>query len=286
MDSAIDEISRARANSTTTRISVVIPTFNEQASVTPLYQELSRTLEAKNIDFEILFVDDGSDDGTTAKLRKICESDMRVKLIRLRSNYGQSTAMDVGFRYSRGDAIITLDADGQNDPADIPEMVTLIEKGYDIVSGWRRNRRDSLAKMLPSRISNWLVRALIHINIHDSGCTLKAYKRNVIVQLNLHGEVHRYIPVLLSSHGFSMTELVVNHRARKSGKSKYGTRRLIRGPLDLLNLFLVTQCVPSKLGQILSFVFHMQTHFKNRIVLDEEPSVDKVLFIQGQGLSS
>jgi glycosyltransferase involved in cell wall biosynthesis len=286
MDSARDEISRARANITIKRISVVIPTFNEEASVTPLYQELSRTLETRNIDFEILFVDDGSEDGTTTKLRKICESDTRVKLIRLRSNYGQSTAMEVGFQYSRGEAIITLDADGQNDPADIPKMVNLIEKGYDVVSGWRRNRKDSLAKLLPSRISNWLVRALFQINIHDSGCTLKAYTRNVVVNLNLFGEIHRYIPVLLYSHGFSITELVVNHRARKSGKSKYGTGRLIRGAIDLLKLFLVTQCIPSRLAQFLSFVFRTQTQFKNHIVLNKEPSIDKVLFVQGQGLSS
>lgn len=227
-------------NTKVNSISVVIPIFNEEESAEALYGELSSKLLNSGVKYEILFVDDGSSDGTMIKLREILRKDKNVRVIRLRRNYGQSTAMDIGFRYSSGEVIITMDADGQNDPADIPSLLVLIESGYDVVSGWRKNRNDPLGKKLPSKISNWLARRLTKVNIHDSGCTLKAYRRNAVSKLRLHGEAHRYIPALLASQGFLITEAVVNHRKRKAGRSKYGVGRLIRGSLDLLNLFFIT----------------------------------------------
>ena len=221
-------------------VSIVIPVFNEEESIRSLYDELSNKLQTIGMKYEILFVDDGSTDGTVIKLREIRQQDKNAKVIRLRRNYGQSTAMDIGFRYSTGDVVITMDADGQNDPSDITSLLAIMEKGYDVVSGWRKNRNDPLEKRIPSKISNWLARRLTKVNIHDSGCTLKAYRRSAISKLRLHGEAHRYIPALLASQGFTISEVVVNHRKRSGGRSKYGMGRLVRGSLDLLNLFFIT----------------------------------------------
>lgn len=217
-------------------ISIVIPTYNEEGNIDQLYSELKVVLDGMSMEYEILFVDDGSTDDTLIKLKTLLSKGNKLKIIRLRSNFGQSIAMGVGMQNAKGEIIITMDADLQNDPSDIPKLIDKIRQGYDVVSGWRANRHDPISKKIPSKISNWIARKLIGIQIHDFGCTLKAYRKEAISNIMLYGENHRYIPAALASEGYSITEIKVNHRHRHAGKSKYGISRLIRGGLDLVNL--------------------------------------------------
>lgn len=215
------------------KLSIVIPTFNEVQNAPLLHGELTKTLKALKHPYEIIFVDDGSTDGTRDALRKLA-SDKNVKVLFHRKNFGQTAAMDSGFKYAHGDVIITMDADLQNDPADIPKLLAKLDEGYDVVSGWRKNRQDPFSKKLFSRIAGKLRKTLTRDKIHDSGCTLKAYKKECFTNLDLYGEMHRYIPAILTWRGFRVTETVVNHRPRKFGATKYGMGRILRGFLDLL----------------------------------------------------
>lgn len=217
-------------------LSVVIPCYNEEDSIETLYNELKRVLTSLETNHEIVFVDDGSSDQTLTILRRIHEGDPRVKIIRFRRNFGQSPAISAGFDYAEGDVIITMDADMQNDPSDIPLLLEKIEEGYDVVSGWRANRNDPLSKRIPSKLSNWLASKLTGVKLHDFGCTLKAYRREVVEGVKLYGEMHRYIPAITSWIGVSIAEIEVKHHPRKSGTSKYGMTRLIRGMLDLITV--------------------------------------------------
>lgn len=215
-------------------ISVVIPVYNEEGNLEPLYAEIREVLENLEKEFEIIFIDDGSTDNSKKEILKIKEKDARVRLIILRKNFGQSAAFSAGFLRVKGKKIITMDADLQNDPNDIPLLLNEMDKGFDVISGWRHKRKDNILKRIPSKFQNWLHRRLTGVNIHDSGCSLKLYCQEAVEGLNLFGEMHRYIPAILSKQGFEVGEVKVNHRPRKIGKTKYGYKRLLKGFIDLL----------------------------------------------------
>jgi glycosyltransferase involved in cell wall biosynthesis len=218
-------------------ISVVIPLLNEEDSVNLLYQSLDKVLKEIDRPSEIIFIDDGSSDSTFSHLKKIQQNDERVLVIRLRRNFGQTAAFSAGFDYARGSVIITLDGDLQNDPADIPRLLSKIEEGYDVVSGWRVNRQDAyLFRRLPSSIANWIISHVTGVRLHDYGCSLKAYRREVVKNLRLYGEMHRFIPALASWMGIQVAEIHVNHHPRMFGKSKYGLGRTVKVMLDLVTV--------------------------------------------------
>ncbi len=218
-------------------VSVIIPVFNEEENIESLYAELKESLNSLEKDYEIIFVDDGSTDETPALLRRIYREDRKVKGIIFRRNFGQTAAISAGFDYADGNIILTLDADLQNDPKDIPQLIEKIEEGYDVVSGWRAERKDPfLSRRLPSRISNWLISFFTGVKLHDYGCTLKAYRREIAKDIKLYGEMHRFLPALASWVGASICEVKVRHRPRKYGKSKYNFSRINRGFLDLLTV--------------------------------------------------
>lgn len=217
-------------------LSVVIPVFNEAQSVPRLYSELVSVLSSlKGFSFEVVFVDDGSRDGSFGVLESIAAKDERVRAVRFMRNFGQTAALSAGFAAAKGDVIVTMDADLQNDPRDIPALLARMEEGFDVVSGWRFRRNDPfLSKVVPSLLSNWFARRITGVAIHDYGCSLKAYSRRSVAGVKLYGEMHRYIPAILGMNGFSVSEVKVNHRQRSFGSSKYNFTRLVKGMLDLL----------------------------------------------------
>lgn len=224
--------------STTPDISVVFPVYNERANLEALYRETRDVLDEAFDEWELIFVDDGSTDGSYELLRALHERDVRVTVTRLAANFGQSAAIDAGLRYGRGNLIATMDSDGQNDPADIPRMVEALEReGHDCVTGWRRDRNDGLAKKLPSRIAHLLRSILLDTELHDYGCTLKVFHSEAAKTISLSGEMHRYIPPLLIWRGYDVGEIEVNHRARDNGDTKYSWKRLPKGFLDMLNVW-------------------------------------------------
>ncbi|WPM32565.1 glycosyltransferase family 2 protein [Hydrogenobacter sp. T-2] len=217
-----------------TYLSVVIPAYNEEDNIPILYEKLKGVLERLGREYEIIFVDDGSVDRTWERLKDIAEKDQRVKLIRFRKNYGQTAAMYAGFQHATGEVIITLDADLQNDPEDIPMLLQKLEEGYDIVSGWRRDRKDPfLSRRLPSMIANWIISKVTGVELHDYGCTLKAYRADIVKRLELYGDMHRFLPALTKRLGAKITEIPVRHHPRLYGKSKYGIGRTVRVILDI-----------------------------------------------------
>lgn len=212
--------------------------FNEAENVAPLIQSLKaqiKKLRKRKIETEVVIVDDGSNDGTFNELIKFRKKDRKFKLIRFRKNFGQTPAFSAGFSHATGDVVITMDGDLQNDPSDIPLLLDELKKGSDVVSGWRIDRKDStFAKKLPSQFSNFLARQLTGLPLHDSGCSLKAYKKQTLKDLQLFGEMHRYIPAILHTKGFVISEVAVKHHPRKFGQTKYNFTRLLKGFLDLL----------------------------------------------------
>jgi len=221
-------------------LSIVIPLYNEEKNVEPLYRELTTVLNSVEEKYEIIVVDDGSTDRSFDTLKKIAERDKALKIIRFKRNFGQSTALSAGFQHARGDIVITMDADLQNDPKDIPKLLAELKKGYDVVCGWRKDRKDPLfSKRIPSLFSNWLVSRMSGLKIHDSGCTLRAYKKEAIKDISLYGEMHRYIPFILAVEGNSITEIEVRHNPRKHGKTKYNFLRLLKGISDLFTLMFI-----------------------------------------------
>lgn len=215
-------------------ISVVIPAYNEEKNVILLHRKIKEVLDSMGKDYEIIFVDDGSRDKTFQDLQMIKKADKRVKIIKFRGNFGQTAALDAGFKQSKGNIILAMDADLQNDPADIPRIIAKLNQGYDCVSGWRKDRKDPITKHIVSRGANLLRKIIIHDKIHDSGCTLKAYRKECFEDLDLYGEMHRFIPALLQWRGFKITELPVKHHPRKYGKTKYSMKRVIKGMLDMI----------------------------------------------------
>jgi glycosyltransferase involved in cell wall biosynthesis len=221
-------------------LSVVIPVYNEAEALPALYERLKRTLDALRCSSEIIFTDDGSGDGSAAALDALAAEDTRIQVLHLRRNYGQTAALMAAIAASSGDVIVAMDADGQNDPADIPRLLEKLSEGYDVVSGWRRERQDAaLTRRLPSTIANGLISALLHLPLHDYGCTLKAYRREVVEDVRLYGEMHRFIPVFAAWEGARVTELPVAHHPRRCGRSKYGLGRIGRVALDLFILYFI-----------------------------------------------
>ena len=215
-------------------ISVVIPAYNEEENIPILYEKLKKVLENLGEDYEIIFVDDGSTDRTYEILKEIAQKNKKVKVIRFRRNFGQTAAMYAGFEHAKGDVIITMDADLQNDPEDIPKLLEKMKEGYDIVSGWRKDRKDPfLSRKLPSMIANWIISKVTGVHLHDYGCTLKAYKADIAKNYRLYGDMHRFLPALAKRFGAKITEIPVKHHPRLYGKSKYGIGRTIRVILDI-----------------------------------------------------
>lgn len=218
-------------------LSIIIPVFNEEENIGPLYAQLKEVLEGLGQSYEIIAVDDGSSDRSFAILKELYNQDKHLKVIRFRRNFGQTAAFAAGFDHSHGEVVITMDADLQNDPADIPLLLAEVEKGYDVVSGWRVERQDPfLTRRLPSMIANWLISRVTGVHLHDYGCSLKAYRREVVKGVQLYGELHRFIPALSSWMGVSVAEVSVRHHPRRSGQSKYDLSRTIRVLLDLLTV--------------------------------------------------
>ena len=229
--------SSVREDAEQVEFSVIIPVYNEEDNIEPLYSILRPILDKINRAFEIIFIDDGSRDGTCEILRRLHASDPLCKVIRFRRNFGQTAAMAAGFTHARGDIIITLDGDLQNDPADIPMLLAKIDEGYDVVSGWRVHRKDKLlTRRIPSICANWLISKITGVKLHDYGCTLKAYRREVAQNVGLYGEMHRFIPAMASWMGISVAEVAVNHHPRRRGVSKYGLSRTLRVILDLITV--------------------------------------------------
>ena len=225
-----------------TEISIIIPLLDEEQSLPELYQWIVRSLEGR--EFEIIFVDDGSTDGSWKVISALAENDSRVRAIRFRRNYGKSAALYEGFAAAAGQVVVTMDADLQDSPEEIPEMVRMVEEdGYDVVSGWKQHRQDNpLTKNLPSKLYNWTARRVTGIKLHDMNCGLKAYRGEVVKNIEVYGEMHRYIPYLAANAGFSkIGEKPVKHQKRKYGKSKFGLSRFVNGLLDLMSLWFLSK---------------------------------------------
>jgi len=219
------------------RLSVVVPVHNEEASLPELVARLEAVLGGLAAGSEVIVVDDGSTDGTFAMLRRLHAENPRVLAIRLRTNFGQSAALAAGFDAAKGEVVVTMDGDLQNDPADIPALLAKLEEGYDVVSGWRRPRRDPFwRRRLPSILANWLISRITGVTLHDYGCALKAYRREVLEHVELYGEMHRFLPALAKWVGAAVTEVPVRHHPRRQGRSKYGLGRTPRVLLDLLTV--------------------------------------------------
>lgn len=222
-------------------ISIVLPVYNEAESIPELYQSIKTVLEDMEKDFELIMIDDGSTDDSMKLMEEIHKKDPRVKIIQFRRNFGKAAALSAGFQKARGEIVFTIDADLQDDPREIPRFLEMIESGYDLVSGWKKRRNDPLSKTLPSKLFNKVTALVTGINLHDFNCGFKAYRSEVLNDLELYGELHRYIPALAGWKGFKVGELVVEHHARKYGVSKYGFGRFTKGFFDLLTIILLTK---------------------------------------------
>lgn len=218
-------------------VSVVVPVHDEVESLPHLLEAISSTLNAIGLSYEVICVDDGSKDGSTELLKELAYKRGDLKSVILRRNYGQTAAMAAGFNFAIGKVVVTMDADLQNDPADIPMLLAKLEEGYDLVSGWRKQRQDAaLTRLLPSKIANWLIGKITDVKIHDYGCSLKVYRAELVADMNLYGELHRFLPALAYIEGARITELPVRHHARRFGRSKYGLSRTFRVLMDLLTI--------------------------------------------------
>ena len=220
-------------------ISVVVPVHDEERTVALLYDELESALQPLDQPWEVVFVDDGSADGSFAALTRLHNAQDKVRVVRLRKNFGKATALTAGFAHAEGDVVVTIDADLQDDPAEIPRLLAKLDEGFDLVSGWKTQRRDPLTRRIPSKIFNWVTGRVSGLRMHDLNCGLKAYRAEVVRGLRLYGELHRFIPVLAHYRGFSVAELPVNHRPREHGRSRYGVERYVRGFLDLLTVSFI-----------------------------------------------
>lgn len=257
------------------KVSVVIPLLNEEQNIPILYDELTTVFAGMSEDYELVFIDDGSKDDSLRLLQEIQQRDEAVVVVSFRRNFGQTAAMAAGFDYASGEVIITMDADLQNDPKDIPKLLEKIRNGYDVVTGWRFDRKDAfINRRLPSIIANKLISVTTGVNLHDYGCTLKAFRKEVVKNVKLYGEMHRFIPAIASGMGIDFTEVVVNHRPRRFGTSKYGISRTIRVLLDLLTVkfllsfstrpiqvFGLMGFVSSGIGFLIAFIMTLQRQF-------------------------
>lgn len=256
-------------------LSVVVPIYNEAENVRPLYTAVRDVLDGLGKSCEMIFVDDGSRDGTREILAELAASDPQLRVILFRKNFGQSAAMGAGFRASRGELVVAMDGDLQNDPKDIPKLIRKIEEGHDVVSGWRKNRKDGLLiRKIPSRIANRLICSVTDVQLHDTGCSLKIFRRAVIDRIRLYGELHRFIPALARVEGARIAEMVVTHHPRRFGKSKYNITRTFRVLMDLssLNLFIKHLGNPlrffGRIGLLFLFLAVLSTFWAGGLALD------------------
>ncbi len=222
-------------------ISVIVPVYNEGKNTSLLYTELNEVLPGLNKEYEIIFINDGSSDGTLESLKEIYSKDQKVRIIDLKRNFGQTAAIAAGFELAEGDIVITMDGDLQNDPHDIPRLLGEINKGFDIVSGWRRKRKDFFPRVALSKVASYLISNMLGLKLHDYGCTLKAYQKKIVKDINLYGDMHRFIPAVANSSGAKITEIEVNHRPRRYEKSKYSLNRITKVFLDLLLLSFLSE---------------------------------------------
>ncbi|MGQ4647881.1 glycosyltransferase [Lyngbya aestuarii] len=227
-------------NPVTPEVSVVVPIYNEVESLTLLIEAINTSLSGTELSYEIICIDDGSQDGSAELLKQQAMTQPYLKAVLLRRNYGQTAAMAAGFKYAKGRAVVTLDGDLQNDPVDIPRLLAKLDEGYDLVSGWRQQRQDAaITRLLPSKIANWLIGRITGVKVHDYGCSLKAYRQELVADLNLYGELHRFLPALAFIEGARIAELPVRHHARRHGRSKYGLGRTFRVVMDLSTIFFM-----------------------------------------------
>lgn len=225
------------------RVSVVVPLLNEEDSLGQLYDALSAGLGTHGLSWDVVFIDDGSTDSSMAVLRRLFDEKDNVKVLSFGRNLGKSAALAVGFTEAQGDVVVTIDADLQDDPAEIPKLLDALEGGFDLVSGWKKERKDPLSKRLPSKLFNWVTSKLSGVRLHDMNCGLKAYRRQVVETIKVYGELHRYTPVLAHFAGFRVTEVPVKHHARRFGKSKFGPERFLRGFFDLVTILFLRRYV-------------------------------------------
>jgi glycosyltransferase involved in cell wall biosynthesis len=281
----------------TIQLSVIVPIFNEEENIPALYKELREVLGRLGKTFEIIFVDDGSSDTSLLLLNEIQLKDANVIVISFRRNFGQTAAMSAGFDHARGEVIITMDGDMQNDPHNIEEMIHQIDNGYDVVTGWRYDRKDPfINRRLPSMIANWIISKTTGVNLHDYGCTLKAFRKEVIKSIKLYGEMHRFIPAIASGMGISFTEVKVNHRPRVFGKSKYGISRTVRVVLDLLTVkfllnystrpiqvFGLMGITSGAIGFLIALIMTFQRHFFS-ISMSDRPLLFLAILLMFMGI--
>lgn len=239
------------------KISVIIPVYNEVESLKELHLELTRSL-SNHMPYEILFIDDGSSDGSVKLIKELSKSDSTINLVEFHRNYGKSAALSEGFKYAQGDYVVTIDADLQDDPKEIPNLIMKLEEGFDLVSGWKKDRKDPMSKTVPSKLFNFVTRLFSGVKIHDFNCGLKIYRRAVVKTLEIYGGRHRYIPALAGQKNFKVSEIEVNHRPRIHGVTKYGGSRLFHGLFDLISILFLSKYTQSPLyffGKIGLFTF-------------------------------
>jgi len=221
-------------------LSIVIPVYNEEESLETLHKQINEVGKANGYDLDIVFIDDGSSDRSWSVIESLAEKDSRVRAIRFRRNFGKAAALNAGFAEARGERVMTLDADLQDDPAEIPDFLAKMDEGFEVVSGWKKRRHDPWHKVGPSRVFNWMVSRLTGVHLHDHNCGMKCYEREIFDEVTLYGELHRFVPVLAAARGYRVSERVVQHRARQFGESKYGVTRIVKGFLDLLTVKFIT----------------------------------------------
>ncbi len=278
-------------------ISVFLPVYNEEENIEPLNEKLTQALDALGRPYEIIYVDDGSTDHSLTRLREIAERDERVRVIALRRNYGQTAAMSAGIDHARGEILIPMDADLQNDPADISRLLEKLDEGFDVVSGWRKDRKDRwLTRRLPSNIANRLISRISGVRLHDYGCSLKAYRRDVLSHVKLYGEMHRFIPIYAGWAGARVTEIPVNHHARNAGRSKYGLSRTIKVVFDLITIKFMSSYLTKPLYlfgmagltclavSLLSFFFALYYRFVRDVHLNRMPLATLAMIMFAMGI--
>lgn len=232
-----------RTNTKFRKISIVVPLFNEEESILPLSNEIKKALKTVNTAYEVVFVDDGSRDNSLKIIKDLCRQDKRFRYVSFRKNYGKSAAIQIGFKNATGEVVITMDADLQDDPNEIANLLKKLEEGYDLVSGWKKKRHDPFIKKISSRFFNFITRMMTGINIHDFNCGLKAYRKEVTENIKVYGELHRYMPVLARWEGFTISEIVVQHHPRRYGKTKFGISRFFKGFIDLITVLFSTRYI-------------------------------------------